>query len=69
MSKPIGRREFLAALWLLGSGGRLLQAAGGSSTNWPSFRGPEASGVARRLSSPGRLEDSLAIAGSGPGPF
>jgi len=46
MSKLIGRREFLAAPWLLGSGGRLLQAAGGSSTNWPSFRGPEASGVA-----------------------
>src|SRR6266446_8800361 len=49
MFKPIRRREFLAAPWLLGSGSRFLQAASGSSgaaANWPSFRGPEASGVA-----------------------
>ena len=49
MSKLIRRRHLLVAPCVLGAGSRLLRAASGSfgaAGNWPSFRGPEASGVA-----------------------
>ncbi|HEV3200904.1 MAG TPA: PQQ-binding-like beta-propeller repeat protein [Bryobacteraceae bacterium] len=41
MSARIGRRDFLAASLLLGA----RSSAGEPTSNWPSFRGPEASGV------------------------
>ena len=49
---PLTRRHLLAAPWLLIPGSRLLRAVTGAAANWPSFRGPGASGVADGFSLP-----------------